>query len=406
MKVSKRCLMDSSLSSERPEVCPRASRRVFIVSCEHSIHSISFFLTDAPTLSLNNVICSCARGNPSSNTPCPSGAASMALLITSTVMSSGTSLPSAWMAAICFPRSVPLCASVRSKSPTDKCSMSYLDEIFEHCVPFPLPGPPTTNTTLRRCATGTLCSSFSTAAHVDVNTSSISLSASIRCTCPKYLNASTTGLVFCTKVSKRFSIAASLSSDRPEVFPLLRRRCFITSREHSIHNIIFDFTEGEIFSSSRVICCSARGNPSSKIPFPAGALSIAFFKTSTVQLSGTSSPFACNSAILFPRSDPLAASARSKSPTEKCSMAYFSAIFAHCVPFPLPGPPTTKITFFLPINAKSASNFFCCSSDMVADMVADEADSEDFWRLPLLKIDPMTTNAEHVRSQKSSSGGW
>ena len=60
-----------------------------------------------------------------------------------------------------------------------------------------------------------------------------------------------------------------------------------------------------------------------------------FFKLT----NGTRSPFAMIAFISSALSDPELTSALNKSPVDKWQKPYFSTIFAHCVPFPLPGPP-------------------------------------------------------------------
>ena len=47
----------------------------------------------------------------------------------------------------------------------------------------------------------------------------------------------------------------------------------------------------------------------------------------------------------LPRSEPDATSSRSRSPDDRWVKPYFSTIFSHCVPLPLPGPPVTGKTF-------------------------------------------------------------
>lgn len=53
----------------------------------------------------------------------------------------------------------------------------------------------------------------------------------------------------------------------------------------------------------------------------------------------TSSPLAMTSFSLAPRSEPEATSSRRRSPEDRWQKPNFSTILAHCVPFPLPGPP-------------------------------------------------------------------
>lgn len=61
--------------------------------------------------------------------------------------------------------------------------------------------------------------------------------------------------------------------------------------------------------------------------------------------SGTRSPFSIIAVSSFPRAEPDATSARSRSPVDRCVNPYFLTIRSHCVPLPLPGPPTTNTTF-------------------------------------------------------------
>lgn len=63
----------------------------------------------------------------------------------------------------------------------------------------------------------------------------------------------------------------------------------------------------------------------------------------------TSSPLAMTSFSLAPRSEPEATSSRKRSPEDRWQKPNFSTILAHCVPFPLPGPP---------INCQVKENFY------------------------------------------------
>jgi hypothetical protein len=57
---------------------------------------------------------------------------------------------------------------------------------------------------------------------------------------------------------------------------------------------------------------------------------------------GTSSPFSIISVSSFPRSDPDATSALSRSPVDRWVKPYFCTILSHWVPLPLPGPPMLR----------------------------------------------------------------
>ena len=59
-----------------------------------------------------------------------------------------TSSPFSMMAFSSLPLGEPDATSSRRRSPEDRWVKPYLATILSHCVPLPLPGPPTTNTTL------------------------------------------------------------------------------------------------------------------------------------------------------------------------------------------------------------------------------------------------------------------
>lgn len=80
--------------------------------------------------------------------------------------------------------------------------------------------------------------------------------------------------------------------------------------------------------------------PSIKNPFDLPCASfIAFRSKSKTSSFGTRSPRFMISDSSFPLSVPAPTSALNKSPVLKWLKPNFSTILAHCVPFPLPGPP-------------------------------------------------------------------
>lgn len=84
--------------------------------------------------------------------------------------------------------------------------------------------------------------------------------------------------------------------------------------------------------------------PSIKNPWDLPSAScIALCNKSKTSWFGTRSPRFIISANSLPLSVPDATSARNKSPVLKWLKPYFSTILAHCVPFPLPGPPKIQI---------------------------------------------------------------
>mmetsp|Transcript_8623 Transcript_8623/g.23068 ORF Transcript_8623/g.23068 Transcript_8623/m.23068 type:complete len:217 (-) Transcript_8623:31-681(-) len=87
-----------------------------------------------------------------------------------------------------------------------------------------------------------------------------------------------------------------------------------------------------------------RGKPSMRnFVFPDS--SIAFLSSPMVTLLGTIFPSAIIALTMFPSSVPDLTCARSRSPAERCTTPNSSTSLAHCVPFPLPGPPSTNTTW-------------------------------------------------------------
>ena len=87
---------------------------------------------------------SCWRSAPHP-APCPGPRTSM-----------GTSLPSFMICSHSCPSAEPLLTSSRSRSPAERWVKPYLSTILAHCVPLPLPGPPSTNT-MRRSSGSSSC---------------------------------------------------------------------------------------------------------------------------------------------------------------------------------------------------------------------------------------------------------
>mmetsp|Transcript_69301 Transcript_69301/g.225799 ORF Transcript_69301/g.225799 Transcript_69301/m.225799 type:complete len:220 (+) Transcript_69301:3267-3926(+) len=165
VKVAKRFLMDSKLSSVRPLVLPRSRSRACIVDSPHSKKRLKRTFALDPTTWFHPSKLSKLLGNPSikyfpPSQPC----CSMAFTINLTVISTGTNLPSVMYDSISSPYSDPIrFRSSRSKSPALKCLYPFRSTMFAHCVPFPEPGPPRTNTTAGPKRVWTSPHTFSTA---------------------------------------------------------------------------------------------------------------------------------------------------------------------------------------------------------------------------------------------------
>jgi hypothetical protein len=73
--------------------------------------------------------------------------------------------------------------------------------------------------------------------------------------------------------------------------------------------------------------------------------SIACFSNPVVISPGTISPRLITDSISAAVDDPDCRSARKSSPAERCTNPASATRRAHCVPFPAPGPPSTKTTY-------------------------------------------------------------
>lgn len=71
--------------------------------------------------------------------------------------------------------------------------------------------------------------------------------------------------------------------------------------------------------------------------------------------TGTMLPSLMYDSMSSPSAEPLLRSARSRSPAERCTKPYSFTIFSHCVPFPAPGPPRTKMTFGRTANSAASA---------------------------------------------------
>mmetsp|Transcript_23092 Transcript_23092/g.55254 ORF Transcript_23092/g.55254 Transcript_23092/m.55254 type:complete len:220 (+) Transcript_23092:1164-1823(+) len=134
--------MVSELSSARPSLRP--SSRCSMTSSGQSKKMMKS--QSRPITSSNALRFSELRGNPSiRNFVFP--LLRIASCSSPTVTSEGTICPCCIISATLLPSGVPERTWARSSSPALKCAMSENSSTsFVHCVPFPEPGPPSTNT--------------------------------------------------------------------------------------------------------------------------------------------------------------------------------------------------------------------------------------------------------------------
>mmetsp|Transcript_122889 Transcript_122889/g.333722 ORF Transcript_122889/g.333722 Transcript_122889/m.333722 type:complete len:374 (+) Transcript_122889:2687-3808(+) len=151
-----------------------------------------------------------------------------------------------------------------------------------------------------------------------------------------------TGFDCSSNTLRRFSTVSGLSSTRPGA---AAARAAMRSRITSALRSKLTAKETVATSCSNIFACSrVRGKPSIKKRLVSLCLSIAFFRSLTVISSGTSEPVCMCLKISVPRCDFAATSSRMRSPVLRWIRLNSSRSFAHCVPFPLPGPPSTKTT--------------------------------------------------------------
>uniref|UniRef100_A0A0A9ANS1 Uncharacterized protein n=1 Tax=Arundo donax TaxID=35708 RepID=A0A0A9ANS1_ARUDO len=127
------------LSSTRPWLRPR--RRLTISSSGQSKKST--MSGSVPIILSKAILFSSHLGKPSIRTFLAL-LISIAFLISSTVISDGTILPSFIISRINSPFSLQDDISCRRRSPALKWANPKSEAILVHCVPFPLPGPPKT----------------------------------------------------------------------------------------------------------------------------------------------------------------------------------------------------------------------------------------------------------------------
>mmetsp|Transcript_40363 Transcript_40363/g.121623 ORF Transcript_40363/g.121623 Transcript_40363/m.121623 type:complete len:223 (+) Transcript_40363:295-963(+) len=153
LNVSNLFRMTSSLSSFRPLDLPLSSKRPVMVSSGQSRNSTNFTsaFPVAVSRSSHTDTFPSDRGKPSMrNFVLPLSFRSFAMPPSrrSTVISAGTICPAAILELMRSASSDPELRSARSRSPAERWAKSRREERSSHCVPFPDPGPPRTNTTV------------------------------------------------------------------------------------------------------------------------------------------------------------------------------------------------------------------------------------------------------------------
>mmetsp|Transcript_12429 Transcript_12429/g.23360 ORF Transcript_12429/g.23360 Transcript_12429/m.23360 type:complete len:223 (+) Transcript_12429:27-695(+) len=143
----------SKLSSFLPELFPRSSSLPVIVSSGQSKKSTNFTSAFPAVVkrSSQTVTFPSLLGKPSMRNfvlPLSPRSFAMALSRRSTVISAGTICPAAILELISSASLEPEFRSARSRSPADRCANPIRSRRSSHCVPFPDPGPPRTNTTV------------------------------------------------------------------------------------------------------------------------------------------------------------------------------------------------------------------------------------------------------------------
>mmetsp|Transcript_10846 Transcript_10846/g.50006 ORF Transcript_10846/g.50006 Transcript_10846/m.50006 type:complete len:224 (-) Transcript_10846:194-865(-) len=138
-------LIDSMLSSVRPDVSPRPSSLRSITSSGQSKNSTKSQSYPAVTSHASRF--SLLRGKPSMrNLDLPESA--IASSNRRTVTTDGTICPFLIISATMLPSSLPLFMCARRRSPAERWTKPKSLTMLEHCVPLPAPGPPRTNTTV------------------------------------------------------------------------------------------------------------------------------------------------------------------------------------------------------------------------------------------------------------------
>mmetsp|Transcript_584 Transcript_584/g.1222 ORF Transcript_584/g.1222 Transcript_584/m.1222 type:complete len:210 (-) Transcript_584:154-783(-) len=196
-----------------------------------------------------------------------------------------------------------------------------------------------------------------------MNTSSTPRSATILSTIPSspsYL--STTGIDSFRNVSNRFRMTSRLSSFLPDDLPLSNSRPVMISSGQSRNRTFFTTADPSAKASSHALTFpSLRGKPSMRnflLPLSPRSFSMAFWRRRTVISLGTICPAEILALMTSASSEPLARSARSRSPADRCAHPRRSRSRSHCVPFPAPGPPRTKTTVYGSAEALAAAETF------------------------------------------------
>ena len=148
-----------------------------------------------------------------------------------------------------------------------------------------------------------------------------------------------TGIELSRNVLKRFLMVSMLSSVRPSLRP--SKRWVMTSSGQSKNKTKSQSYPAVVSQASRFSLFL--GKPSIKNrSFPLSRM--ASSSKLTVTSLGTICPCLIISATMLPSLLPLFMCARSKSPADRCTNSKSRTTFAHCVPLPAPGPPSTNTT--------------------------------------------------------------
>mmetsp|Transcript_91199 Transcript_91199/g.258228 ORF Transcript_91199/g.258228 Transcript_91199/m.258228 type:complete len:218 (+) Transcript_91199:214-867(+) len=141
--------MVSMLSSARPLVWPRCSRRLSMHSSEHSMTRQNCRRVFIPRMLSQAAAFSTFRGKPSTkNLPLSQPRRRISASKSSTVTSEGTILPSLMQLSMSSPALEPdLWRSARRRSPALRWAKPNRSTIRVENVPLPQPGPPSTKTT-------------------------------------------------------------------------------------------------------------------------------------------------------------------------------------------------------------------------------------------------------------------
>ena len=133
-----------------------------------------------------------------------------------------------------------------------------------------------------------------------------------------------------------------LSSERPLVFP---RSSSLASSTASLASKATTSVGAQMVLSKASTWSCARGKPSTRnLPSSLPPLedSMAFLSAPSTMGVFTSPPASMTALSSTPSWDPLATSARSRSPVLKCLYPNSLEMRSHWVPLPLPGPPRTN----------------------------------------------------------------